>query len=227
MIWLEDYDQMKKTGRLSVNSNLLDLVNLRIDWMIYSEYGFRSNIGRTLEHSGASVADFNFADISFDLISARLENDFETFRAIDRNLQKKIIFGLLVRMKKLGAIFNDHLTTYVSSAGNLYAFNSLQKKYLPSMSKKSRAPKFLTFLINDFEKIINKSGSTWCYKWLEKNLTGENFSLAGGMTASIYQRILDELAKTTLVQERQAKDAPVWGLNPEFVFVKRQSKMQL
>jgi DEAD/DEAH box helicase domain-containing protein len=219
MIWLEDYDQMKKTGRLSVNSNLLDLVNLRIDWMIYSEYGFRSNIGRTLEHSGASVADFNLADISFDLISARLENEFETFRAIDRNLQKKIIFGLLVRMKKLGAIYNDHLTTYVSSAGNLYAFNKLQRFYLPSMSKKSRAPKFLTFLINDFEKIINKSGSTWCYKWLEKNLTGENFSLAGGMTASIYQRILDELAKTGLVQERQAKDAAVWGLNPEFVFV--------
>lgn len=225
MAWLEDYELMKKTGKLPERSNLKYLVNQRIDWMVYSEYGFRSSIGRTLERSGASVADFVFDNISLEDIFTRLENEFETFRNANINLVKQIIFGLLLYLKKTGAIFNDHLKTYVSSGGNIYAFNSMQKLYLPSMSQKSKMPKFLTYQATGFEKILNRTGSSWCYKWLEKNLSGRDFALAGDMTGSIYQKILDELAKTGLIQEGlvPAQKAAIWGLNPDFLEVTQKT----
>lgn len=220
MLWLEDFERMKKTGRLPLDSSLVDLINLRIDWMIYSEYGYRSNFGRTLERSGASVADFNINQNDFKQISQRLVNKIEIFRNIDQKLLEKLIFGLLVKMKKLGAIFSQHLNTYVNTAGNIHVFNKSKRFiYVPSMSNNSRVPKFLTFQIPAFERIVNKSGSTWCYKWLQKNLSGTNFCLAGDMTGHIYETILDELVSSNLVWQQHAKDAAVWGLNPEHMIV--------
>jgi DEAD/DEAH box helicase domain-containing protein len=60
MNWLDDYEYLRKNGRLPGDSNLLQLVEKRLDWEIWSEYTFGCRIGRTLEKTGASTLGGHF-----------------------------------------------------------------------------------------------------------------------------------------------------------------------
>lgn len=56
MQWLNDYQTLKNEGKLAENSDLPELVSLRLDWEVYSEFTLRARIGRTLEATGYAVA---------------------------------------------------------------------------------------------------------------------------------------------------------------------------
>ena len=54
MEWLRDFSALKKNERLPDGSNLLALLQWRLEFEILSELGFRCRIGRSLERSGAA-----------------------------------------------------------------------------------------------------------------------------------------------------------------------------
>ncbi|HHD63011.1 MAG TPA: hypothetical protein ENK96_01310, partial [Desulfobulbaceae bacterium] len=139
------------------------MINQRLDWSVYSEYGYKSNIGRTLERTGASVAYLEQLDEVVEEALPRLQNEIEMLRDISKEQLHRFMFGLLLHMKKQGAIFNAHLGTYVSSGGNIFAFTPYQKLYMPSFTKRSRSPEFLTTgSFTSLEKIHNKGNTSWC-----------------------------------------------------------------
>ncbi|SUH11359.1 Helicase Type III restriction [Salmonella enterica subsp. enterica] len=52
MQWMNDYQTLKNEGQLAESSDLPELVSLRLDWEVYSEFTLRARIGRTLEANG-------------------------------------------------------------------------------------------------------------------------------------------------------------------------------
>ena len=222
MEWVRDYDDLRKTGELSAKSDIVNIIDKRLDWMIYSEYGYKSNIGRTLERAGASVAYVdNFSGVVDDVLHL-LKNDVEMLRDITYAQINKFILGFLLHLKKQGAIESDHLGMYINSGGNIFAFTKYQQIYMPSFTKRSRSPMFLTNgNIQDFEKIVQQNNNTWCQQWLSSNFMDDAL-LIGGYAAVVYETVIGKLLKYNILKEHDVKGDRVWSINPEKLFVTKE-----
>lgn len=58
---MNDYQTLKNEGLLAESSDLPELVSLRLDWEVYSEFTLRARIGRTLEATGYAAAGIDIA----------------------------------------------------------------------------------------------------------------------------------------------------------------------
>ncbi len=220
MEWLREYDNLVKTDELSNSTELKELVNKRIDWMIHSEYGFKSHLGRTLERSGASVMGVDGLKDVVDTLLPMMQNDIEMFRDITKEMLEKFVLGFLIYLKNSGAIYSEHIMPYITSGGETYKVNQLypRNKYMAKFSPSSRNPKFLTNgSFKAFDSISNKSKTTWCDRWLMYNFVDKNTLLPD--TTSVYKPILETLLKQNIMIETGVKDKLVWGLNPQKLYI--------
>lgn len=227
MEWLRDYDELQKTGKLPANTDIVNLIDERLDWSIYGEYGYKSHIGRTLERSSASVACIDaFEDVVEELLP-KIQNDYEMLRSITKEQLHQFIFGFLVHLKKNGAILNNHLESYVGAGGNIFAFTPYQKIYMPTFSKRSKSPEFLTTGKNaQFEKIHSSTNSSWCDRWLLDNFLNENILVIGYKT-SIFGDVIKALIQHHILIEKESSGEHIWGLNPKKIYLTTQTaKMQ-
>ena len=214
MEWLRDYDELQKTDKLPLNSDIVNLIDQRLDWSVHSEYGYKSNIGRTLERSTASVAFIDSVDEVIDELLPKIQNDFEMLRSITKEQLHKFVFGFLIHMKKNGAIFNNHLETYVGSGGNIFAFTPYQKIYMPAFTKRSKSPEFLTTgNFPQLEKIFTSSNSSWCDRWILDNFFDENLLIVG-YKQQIYDQVIKALLKHKILLEKESSGQSIWGINP-------------
>ena len=225
MEWLREYDNLVKTDELNNPKDLIDLIDKRIDWMVHSEFGFKSHIGRTLERSNTSAMYIDGLEKIVDTILPILQNEIESLRSITNGELEKFILGFLVYLKNSGAIFSFHIEPYVISGGETYQINQLypRNRYMAKFSPSARNPKFLTNGgFKDFEKISNKTKSTWCDRWIMHNFVDKNSLLPD--TVSVYKIILNSLIKEKIIIEKDVRDSLVWGLNPEKLFITNDTK---
>jgi len=82
MAWKDDYEILMETGKLPKDSKLLWEIEQRISWEIYSEYGHNSRLGRTLEKTGCSIAEFSSKAIENSISSCleKLQNEIGGLR---------------------------------------------------------------------------------------------------------------------------------------------------
>ena len=220
MEWLREYDNLVKTDELNNPAELKNLVNKRIDWMIHSEYGFKSHIGRTLERSGASTMYVDGLENVIDILLPILQNSIEIFRTIAKEELEKFVLGFLIYLKDSGAIHSEHLEPYIATGGDTYVINNIgsRKVYMPKFGTNFSIPKFLTNgNFKAFDKLSNKGKTTWCDRWLLHNLVDDNPLLPD--TTIVYQPILEVLLKQKILIETDFADKLIWGLNPEKLFI--------
>ena len=215
MEWLSDYDNLQTTGKLASNSELFELVHMRLDWSVYSEFGHRSQIGRTLEHTNSAVAYIDLTDLNLDMLLSRLQNELNMFRGVSQDKLAEIVFGLLLHMKNIGAIDSTHLNNY-RVRGDTYSINGLfpSKMYMPSFSSFASIPLFLTNKIKEFERIHNKGRTTWCDGWLFRNLM-DTHCLEANYPESAYTIIFKALNEARIINQVGEDDNYTIGLNPE------------
>jgi len=220
MEWLREYDNLVKTDELNNPKELKELVNKRIDWMIHSEYGFKSHIGRTLERSGASVLYVDGFEKVIDTLLPIMQNSIEIFRTVTKEELEKFIFGFLIYLKDSGAIYSEHIRPYITSGGETYQVNKLYPRnmYMAKFSPSSRNPIFLTNgNFKAFDKISNKGKTSWCDRWLMHNFVDDDTLLPN--TAIVYQPILEVLLKQKILIGTDFADKLIWGLNSEKLFI--------
>ena len=220
MEWLWEYDNLVKTNTLQDAKRLKDLINKRIDWMVYSEYGFKSHIGRTLERSTASGIYISGLTEMTEKILPVIQNEIEVFREIDQERLEKFVLGFLLYLKNSGAIYNEHLKPYIDTGGDTYILNNIGSRmiYMPKFGTNFSVPRFLTNgTFQSFDTISNKTQTTWCDRWLLHNFV-DNSTLLPEST-QVYRIIIDLLTKEKLLLEKDVKDKVVWGLNPGKLFI--------
>lgn len=225
MEWLWEYDNLVKTNELNDPEKLKDPINKRVDWMVYSEYGFKSHIGRTLERSGASSVYLNDLPKIVNEISPIMQNEIEVFRDVSKEALEKFVLGFLLYMKDSGAIYSDHLQPYVDSGGDTYVINNIGSRqlYMPKFGTNFAVPRFLTNgKFKSFDRISNKTKTTWCDRWLLHNFVEKSTLLPESM--QVYKVIIEALIKQKVIIERDIKDSLVWGLNPEKLFITTDTK---
>ncbi|NOQ32104.1 MAG: DEAD/DEAH box helicase [Helicobacteraceae bacterium] len=225
MEWLREFDNLVKTDELNNPNELKDLITKRIDWMVHSEYGFKSHIGRTLERSGASAIYVDGFEEFIVLLLPTMQNDVELFRGISKEQLEKFVLGFLIYLKDSGAIYSDHILPYITSGGETYQINQLypRNKYMAKFSPNSRNPIFLSNgNFKAFDKISNKGTTTWCDRWLLHNFGDANILLPQSM--EVYQPIIESLLKQKILLETDVHDKLVWGLNSEKLFITSDTK---
>ncbi|MCK5723008.1 MAG: hypothetical protein KAI84_10760, partial [Gammaproteobacteria bacterium] len=217
MAWFADYEVLKQEGRLPQGSNLLRDVEKRIEWEIFSEYGFRTRIGRTLEKTSSSVAHLNFdlLDNAAMQILEQIQNEIGGFKNLDEHTLKVFILGLLVHMKNQGSIYYQELDTFIERWGEPFIINRIP--WMPNFSGNARTPAFLTTKRTyRFDLLLRSRSSrmTWCESWADKCFS-PLYPLVAELISNIYEIVLKILIKENILVEKKVNNERVWGLLPD------------
>lgn len=99
--------------------------DIRVDWEIVSEFGFTSQLGRTLEKTGSSATFFKSEEIHkvYDLMKDFLVNNQLEYVAEDEKSFCHFVYGILQRMRRHGAVDHPYLYKYRNEALTLWALN--------------------------------------------------------------------------------------------------------
>jgi len=221
MDWLDDYRALRESGKLPDGSNLMALLERRLDWEIWSEYTFDCRIGRTLEKTGSSTLEVKPAiwRQAVETLLTRLREKIGQLRKLDRQTLTQFLAGLVQNMKNRGAVGQADLWPYVESLGSTYLLGKQRGKCIwrPNFSSSSRAPVFLTSRGGErFQTLIrqpNKPAPTWYEDWLEKSFYGLDQSVSDS-AQPIYELVLTSLRESGLIFEHAVRGARVWGLQP-------------
>ncbi|MGA7414064.1 MAG: helicase-related protein, partial [Bryobacteraceae bacterium] len=221
MSWLDDYESFRITGKVPESSNLMDLVDRRLAWEIWSEYSFDCRIGRTLEKTGSSTLEVkpDLWQKALATLLPRLREQIGPLRGLDHITLSRFLAGLLQNLKNRGAVDENDLAPYIDGLGNTWLLGKQGGRavWRPNFSRASRAPVFLTSRSGErFQTLIRQSNNptpTWYEDWLEKSFYALDPVVADS-TGEIYETVLSGLKGTGLVFERNARGARVWGLAP-------------
>ena len=217
MTWFSDYEALKKTGKLPEGSRLLDEIRKRIHWEIFSEYGYRCRVGRTLEKTGSSLAypDQNLLDKVVEAALEILRNEIGGLEKLDRSVLRLFVLGVITRMKHQGAIWHDVLNGYIDSWGKTFLLNRI--RWMPGFSMNSRSPAFPTTKNErNFDRLFG-SGSgqkTWYETWAVKCFSPV-FLMIDDLIRPIYDLTLKSLVDGGVLKEKIHRGERIWGILPE------------
>ncbi|MDA3918453.1 MAG: DEAD/DEAH box helicase [Deltaproteobacteria bacterium] len=217
MAWLPDYAKLKKDGILPKGSDLKHQVHKRIEWEIYSEYGFRTRIGRTLEKTSSSIAHANPAllDAMSQKLLGILKNEIGGFEKLNTKSVKLFLSGFLTHLKNRGGLYYTELDAFIERWGEPYIINRIP--WMPNFSINARTPAFLTVKQSyRFDQIFSKKNSrmTWYEFWADKCFS-PFYPLVGELIRSIYEFILKSLVDDKILYEHKINNEPVWGIYPK------------
>jgi DEAD/DEAH box helicase domain-containing protein len=224
MEWLGDVDFFKNHNDLPDDSVLIDQVNHRIGWEIFSEYGFRARIGRTLEKTSSSVIylDQTVLNQAVDAILEQIQNEIGYLRALERAHLMRFLSGVIVHLKNLGGIYIPSLDTFIENYGNPYVIN--RTIWMPNFGRVSRTPAFLTTKTGTrFDQLLGKTSGriTWYQKWVDKCFFDHfpNIQTAAEVSKDLYALVLKALVSQGIMAQKVFRGDTTWGIRPEVLRV--------
>ncbi len=217
MEWLSDYDHLKAHSNLPEGSTLLQHINNRIGWEIFSEYGFQARIGRTLEKTSSSVGylDPSHLEQATDRMLEAIQNEIGLLRRINRDLLTRFLLGLIVHLKNQGGIYLPALDAFIESYGAPFVIN--EKIWMPNFGPNSRTPSFLTTRRGSrFDQIFSGAAShmTWYQSWLDKCFY-TILPIVNTVSKDVYDIVLKVLVSQGVLTEKSVRGDRVWGIRPE------------
>jgi DEAD/DEAH box helicase domain-containing protein len=83
---LHGWTELKQSGKLGNQFDLLGIVDRRVAWEVMSEHGLRARLGRTLERAGASTIrpDPRRLDNAVEALLPVLQNEVGGLRSLSR-----------------------------------------------------------------------------------------------------------------------------------------------
>ena len=219
MQWFQDYDHLRTYGSFRSDSTLAEDVSRRVKWEVWSEYGFRARIGRTLEKTGSSVASVDEQRIqaAVESLGPVLRNEIGHLRDADDASIRRFVHGIVEHLKLEGAIHHSELRTYIERGGDYYVISQRRKPYMPRIGRSSRLPAFLaTRGTNRFHAVMGSAstpGRSWMQAWAIKCF-GDLDPTLETHAQSLYVATLQNLTRAAVLEKRENRHGSVWGLVP-------------
>ncbi len=214
MEWRDDYENLRRQGRLPEHATLSEDADKRLAWEIAATHTFTGGIGRTPERTGCAVAH---------VPAARVRQIAATLQLVLSNLGDRLrqcavpqcaafLVGFLHHLRHCGAAFVHPLfETLLNNRGNLYALRRIP--YMPAFGPRHKGPRFLSVgRMEHFEPLRQASGASWCEQWTLRvfpELLGPGEPNAGNVLDKTVELLCREgVLRTFALDDR----TPVWGL---------------
>lgn len=218
--WLRDYDALLKDDVLPDDGYLQRLVRRGLTWAMLAEFAQDAHLGRTLTRTLTASLSLERDVLASAAIAAslRLRAKIDSLRGVTDADVAVFLLGLLARMRRVGAIWDDFLVAYAKMGCNIFVYRSNNAAEY-AMLKTPRRPKYLSLLpyINCESATGDDAGfyRDWAFKALrDLNLDVKVDDVA---IAEIYQLALNALEEAGIVRsiEAERKGTLVWGIQPD------------
>lgn len=227
MQWLNDYQELRLNGQLPEKSNLAYLVELRLNWEVFSEFTLRAAIGRTLETTGfASVGidieRFNPAIVS--LHQQLLEEFGELMAGVSASQVAQMALGVIWHLRQAGAVMHPAFESYRREGKTFMMMKKeITARYMPTIGPKSRKPAYATFeKINGYLRLIGaKTNPSWFQHWLNRTLASNNNLFLSSVHESLLRFLISALQRAGILSAFETAGREAWGLSPSFLIVSR------
>ena len=227
MLWLNDYQKLKEEGKLPERSDLPELVKLRLDWEVYSEFTLRASIGRTLEKTGVAAAGINmqlFNPMIAELHQQLSEEFDEEMKGVNVEQVSHLALGVLWQQRQAGAVLHPAFESYRRD-GSTFMMTQKERtsRYMPSMGPRTRKPAYASFeKINGFHRLIGaKTNPSWYQHWLTRTLDKGDNVFVSSVSESILRRLFSALQRVGIVHSFDSKGREAWGIVPSALVVSR------
>ncbi len=220
MTWFRDYEELETKGHLPDGSELVSQVCKRLVWEVFAEFGYRSEVGRSLERTGVAVLGFNLdavATAAESLLTPLHEQ--EGLRDISEEGLRLFLLGILLRLKQRGAIYLKMVEDYVTSGCKSFVLHRIP--WLPDFYRQSHTPQFLLEgkATARFDGLIGDGHGSWYQRWLCRTLGAEQMLMPEKADESIYHHVFRALEKAGLLKSLHYKEHTVWALAPEALHI--------
>ena len=186
-----------------------ELLARRLAFETQLEFGLRSRVGRTLELSGAAVAE------------VVLENYDECVQVIDEHLREitgtndgrvnQWINGVLQRLRMRGGVVHDFLHSYIEDNGRQWHIWGGRPAGMPPFTPGQGRPVFATSAAKgDFDSLTAMSTTpTWSLDWARRTL-----DLEPAQARDFVQPAYALLARHGGLVEHRTSAGTVYGIDP-------------
>ncbi|MGK7913149.1 MAG: DEAD/DEAH box helicase [Synechococcus sp.] len=224
MEWLREWDTYVSENKddLDPNSNLIELVNQRLQWEVTNQFGHRSAVGPSLERSGACSAAFDpsvLAAASKDL-HQYLSNEIEALREVDAEVTRQYLLGLLHHLRQRGGILQEATKDYIEQGGNTFILN--RPIFMPPIGPRIPTPVYLAdgkANADRFERVLlPERRASWSENWTYRCFSSKSLLLKEQI-ADILSQTLAILGKVGLLESRPCNNGRAWGIPPKAISV--------
>lgn len=201
----------------------------RIQWEIYSEFGFNSKIGRTLEKTGASSVYFDKEKLhkTWDEVAYWItQNDVSG--TIDRDAFIKLTNLILHRARNRGAIDHLYLSKFRKEKLSLWDLNWQKdgRHFLnPKFGTRSRFPKLLTNQ-QSRENLLDTTRaktSNWFHTYFLKSFPQAAATV--DFVNEFFEQWTQALLKVGILNEATAGDQQNFSIAPDAIWIHKNIKL--
>lgn len=229
MEWLYDYQELLRHHAIPNGSNLAELVEKRLRWDTYVEFGLRARIGRSLERTGVAtiaIDDRLLQTVAKEILTG-LREHVEGFRSLRARDLHVFVRGLLRNWRYRGAFDVEEMRAFVAHKGNTFVWTKRAKPtrfYLPKYGTRVAPPTPLLFEINNREgwKSVTpitttaRHSSLWSDEWFRRTLQSKEILAIDGESHQITRTVVDVLLHHKILNAADDGLRPnVFLLNPE------------
>lgn len=216
----EDYLSLKESDTLADPKRLIDQINKRLVWETLSEFGIKSLIGRSLERTGVATIFWDPMLIE-DAAQLLVDSSREALGyTLPLQNAKYMLWGITLRMKRQGAVFNCLLKGYIENGGDWYLLSKKNLSFMPDIGNYSILPRFPGEAAEKgLDRLIPKPQATWYSRWVNQLLDGGQL-FDDKLVADLLKVAMQSLVNSgLLLQMDTCKEHKAWALNPEKICI--------
>lgn len=219
LTWLRDYQAMLAED--SAPTEYVSMLTRRgLTWAMLGEFGHDAHVGRTLPRTlTATIAfDSDAIDRAVGACLVRMRERVEALRDATQAEARSFISGLLWRLLRAGAVWNEHLEVYARRGCNIYAYRNNAAEF--ALLKTPRRPHYLALAPYQKCETVMGDQAVFYKDWLFKNFAGmrRETLVDDTVIADVYRIALESLAgqETGITRYIEAERAGtlIWGIEP-------------
>ena len=206
--------------------------DLRVDWEICSEFGFMSQLGRTLEKMGSSATYFREEDMRqvFRHIEPWLRENNLEFVAEHQDLFLRFVNGILHRLRSRGGIDHEFLKLYRTQQLKPYMLKWEKlgaAHFLHKHFGKNRLPHMIGYqFISRGDEVldvttIRNNRVNWYYAYFVRSLVTPSGTMFANPDAinDFYIKLLEVLTDCMILDRQEAGGLVNYALRPDAIYV--------
>lgn len=220
LAWLRAYEQLLQENVLPKDGYLQALVHRGLTWAMLAEFGQDQHVGRTLPRTRTAAAAMNAASMTraTEQATSILREKVDALRHVDAVDVSTFIYGLIARMRRVGALWDDFLQAYARHGCNIFVYRANNPAEY-ALLKSPRRPRFLSLIPYAKCDAVTGDDAVFYKDWAFKSLPGLAAEALPdeSVLADVYRIVLQALESAEIVSSLEAErdNTLVWGLKPQ------------